>query len=139
MIRLCAIWLIVSLGSLHAAGDVLWVASAIASRDGKTASALQEVEPSVERDFGLRALKLEKEKKWNIAVGEGSTFEFENGFMLRIDCESMDASRYRLAVEMADPQGRLLTTTIEAAKRVPLILAGPEEKGRRQLFVVLVR
>lgn len=139
MRKLIAICLLLSLCSLYADGDVLWVASAQAGKEGKTTSSLQEVVPSVENDLGLKSLQLEKEKKWDIAVGGENTFQFENGYTLRIGCESMDASRYVFSVAMADAQGSLLTAKVEAAKRVPLILTGPEENGRRQLFVVLVR
>lgn len=137
--RVLAICLLLSLGRLYADGDVLWVASAVAGKEGKTASSLQEVVAPVKREFGLSTLQLEKEKKWDIRVGAGNSFEFGNGYTLRIDCESMDASRYLFSVAMSDAHGQLLTTKVEAAKRVPLILAGPEEKGLRQLFVVLVR
>ncbi len=139
MRKIFAVCLLLSFGHLYADGDVLWVASAHASKQGKTASSLQEVVPSMEKNFGLKSLQLEKEKKWDITVGGEGTFQFENGYTLRIGCESMDASRYVFSVVMSDAQGSLLTTKIEAAKRVPLILAGPEEKGSRQMFVVLVR
>ncbi len=139
MRTLFALGLLLALGSSYADGDVLWVASALAGKEGKTPSSLQEVVAPVEKNFGLKSLKLEKEKKWDIAVGGENTFQFENGYALRIRCESMDASRYVFSVAMADAQGSLLTTKVDAAKRVPLILAGPEEKGLRQLFVVLVR
>lgn len=139
MRRLLAICFLCSLGTVHADGDILWVASAIASAQGKTASALEEVAAPIRKDYGLDALSLEKEKKWDIQVGGGNTFEFENGYTLRIDCQSMDTTRYLFSVALADPHGPLLTTKVEAAKRMPLILAGPEKDGRRQLFVILVR
>lgn len=139
MRKLLVVCLLLSFGSLYADGDILWVASARAEKEGRTASSLQEVLPAVEKDLGWKSLQLEKEKKWNISVGGENTFQFENGYTLRVGCESMDASRYVFSVALSDPQGFLLTTKVEAAKRVPLILAGPEENGRRQILVVLVR
>lgn len=139
MLKSVAAFLLLSLGCLHADGDVLWVASATAGTTGKTASSLEEVVVPVQKDFGLHALKLEKEKKWDITVGGANAFEFENGYTLRVNCDSMDATRYLLSVALSDPSGQLLTAKVEAAKRVPLILAGPEAGGQRQLFVVLVR
>ncbi len=136
---LLGLCLFLSLGSSYADGDVLWVASALAGGKGKTPTSLQEVVPTVQRNFGTSSLQLEKEKKWDITVGGENTFQFESGYELRIRCESMDTSRYLFSVALSDSQGSLLTTKVEAAKRVPLILAGPEEKGHRKLFVVLVR
>lgn len=130
---------LLSVASLPAAPDELWIGMANGTKSGNVARALENYLPHSEDSLQLAGLDLLDTEKEPLIPGESSTASFKGGYTLEMKCEERKATRYVLTLTLGDREGAILTSRVEIARDQPIILAGPTTDEGRRLFFVVVR
>lgn len=131
--------LLLSVVSLHAAPDELWIGMANGTKSGSVARALENYLPQSEDALQLAGLDLLDTEKEPLIPGQSSTAKFKGGYTLEVKCEERQPTHYVLTLTLGDSDGGILTSRVEIARDRPIILAGPTTEEGRRLFFVVVR
>jgi len=131
--------LLLSMASLSAAPDELWIGMANGTKSGSVARALENYLPQSKDSLQLAGLDLLDTEKEPLVPGESSTAKFKGGYTLEMKCEERQATHYVLTLTLSDREGAILTSRVEIARDRPIILAGPTSEEGRRLFFVVVR
>jgi hypothetical protein len=138
-LALCILCLLAGLLRAEAAGDRIWSALVLATREDPprpVPESLEKFSPAIARVFGYNSLYLLGEKKRDLASGGEAWLVPTKEFFFRVQCLAQEPTYYQLRVELYQDKNLLVTTEVRLAKDAPLYIRGPQW-GRGQLIFVL--
>ncbi len=136
---LCILCLLAGLLRADAAGDRIWSALVLATREDPARpapEALEKFSPAIARVFGYNSLYLLGEKKRDLASGGEAWLVPTKEFFFRVQCLAQEPTFYQVRLELYQDKTLLVTTDVRLAKDAPLYIRGPQW-GRGQLIFVL--
>lgn len=129
----------VCLTGAHAAGDRIWSAIVLATRETPSKpipKALKDYAPTIVKVFGYNTLYFLGDKKQDIKTGEESWLVPNKELFFRVQCLKREVSTYVLQVDLYQEKTLLLSTTVRLARDAPLYIRGPQW-GKGQLILLL--
>ncbi len=136
---LCILCFLAGMLPADAAGDRIWSALVLATREDPARPAPESLEkfaPAIAKVFGYNSLYLLGEKKRDLSSGCEEWLVPTREFFFKVQCLAQEPTFYHLRIELYQDKKLLVTSDVRLAKDAPLYIRGPQW-GRGQLIFVL--